>query len=56
MLEAMSKGIDVTVVGVENRDQAEMILSTNPNVSLQGYYYYRPLEREALIDALRNQK
>ena len=56
LLEAMSKGIDVTVVGVENRDQAEMILSANPNVSLQGYYYYRPLEREALIDALRNQK
>lgn len=51
--EAKAKGIEATVVGVENIDQHNLLHQINPKLNLQGYYFYRPLERDALIDALR---
>ncbi len=54
--EAKAKGISATVVGVENIDQYNLLHQINPKLNLQGYYFYRPLERDALIDALRSNR
>ena len=43
-----------SIVGVENIDQYLLIKQVDENVSLQGYYFYRPLEKQALIEAVRS--
>ena len=42
-----------SVVGVENLDQYLLIKECDDTVLLQGFYFYRPLEKQALIEALR---
>ena len=42
-----------SVVGVENIDQYLLIKQVDETVSQQGFYLYRPLEKQALIEALR---
>lgn len=46
-------GMKASVVGVENIDQYLLIKQVDESVSQQGFYLYRPLEKQALIEALR---
>ena len=46
-------GMKASVVGVENIDQYLLIKQVDETVSQQGFYLYRPLEKQALIEALR---
>ena len=46
-------GMKASVVGVENIDQYLLIKQVDEAVSQQGFYLYRPLEKQALIEALR---
>ena len=54
--EAKAKGIDAAIVGVENLDQYELLMKINPELEMQGYYFYKPLEKAALLDAMRLNK
>ena len=54
--EAKAKGIHATVVGVENVDQYQLLMGIDSKINLQGYFFYRPLERDALVEALRNNR
>ena len=49
-----SLGMKSSIVGVENIDQYLLIKQVDENVSLQGYYFYRPLEKQALVEAVRS--
>ena len=42
-----------SIVGVENIDQYLLIKEADADVLLQGFYFFRPLEKQALIEALR---
>ena len=42
-----------SIVGVENIDQYLLIKEVEQDVLLQGFYFFRPLEKQALIEALR---
>ena len=46
-------GMKASVVGVENIDQYLLIKQVDESVLQQGFYHYRPLEKQALVDALR---
>ena len=46
-------GMKASVVGVENIDQYLLIKQVDETVSQQGFYHFRPLEKQALIEALR---
>jgi EAL domain-containing protein (putative c-di-GMP-specific phosphodiesterase class I) len=46
-------GLKASVVGVENIDQYLLIKQVDETVSQQGFYHFRPLEKQALIEALR---
>ena len=46
-------GMKASVVGVENIDQYLLIKQVDESALQQGFYHYRPLEKQALIDALR---
>ena len=52
--EAIEKGIETSVVGVENIDQYNLLLQINPKIDMQGFYFYAPLEKAALIDTVRS--
>ena len=51
--EAMDKGIDTSVVGVENLDQYNLLVKINPKIDMQGFYFYAPLEKAVLVDTVR---
>lgn len=42
-----------SIVGVENIDQFLLIKEVGVDVLLQGFYFFRPLEKQALIETLR---
>ena len=46
-------GLKASVVGVENIDQYLLLKDIDDTALIQGYYLYRPLERMALIEAIR---
>ena len=46
-------GLKASVVGVENIDQYLLLKEIDDTVLLQGFYFYRPLEKQALIEAVR---
>ena len=48
-----SLGLKASVVGVENIDQYILLKEIDDTVLLQGFYLHRPLERQALIEAIR---
>ena len=48
-----SLGMKASVVGVENIDQYLLIKQIDDTVLLQGFYFFRPLEKQALIEAIR---
>ena len=47
-------GMKASVVGVENIDQYLLIKQIDDTVLLQGFYFFRPLEKQALIEAIRS--
>ena len=49
-----SLGLKASVVGVENIDQYLLLKEIDESVLMQGYYLHRPLEKQALIEALRS--
>lgn len=50
---ALSKNVRVSVVGVENSDQYILLRDINKNILLQGYHFYKPLDKTTFIEALR---
>ena len=44
----------VSLVGVENSNQYVIIRDIDKECGLQGYHFYRPLDRTSFIDALRD--
>ncbi len=51
--ESKEADIRVGLIGVENMEQYKIIKEINPECYLQGYAFYKPLEKQALIDAIR---
>ncbi|MBO6261158.1 MAG: EAL domain-containing protein, partial [Bacilli bacterium] len=54
-LLALIKRLDLkaSIVGVENIDQYLLIKDADNTALLQGFYFYRPLEKQALIETVR---
>ena len=46
-------GLKASVVGVENIDHYLLLKEIDDTVLMQGYYLHRPLEKQALIEAVR---
>jgi EAL domain-containing protein (putative c-di-GMP-specific phosphodiesterase class I) len=40
-------------VGVENIDQYMLLKEIDEDILMQGFYFHRPLERQAFIEAVR---
>ena len=55
-LLALIKRLDLkaSIVGVENIDQYMLIKECDNTALLQGFYFHRPLEKQALIEAVRS--
>lgn len=51
---AKQSDINVTLVGVENSAQYILLRDLNKNCALQGFHFFKPLEKNAFIDALRD--
>ena len=51
--EARSFNMRTSIVGVENIDQYQLLKEIDDTALLQGFYFYRPLEKQGLIDAIR---
>ena len=46
-------GMKASIVGVENVDQYLLLREIDDNALMQGFYFFRPLEKQALIEAIR---
>ena len=46
-------GLKASAVGVENIDQYLLLKEIDDSALLQGFYFYRPLDKQALIEAVR---
>jgi len=46
-------GMKASVVGVENIDQYLLLKEIDDSLLMQGFYFHRPLEKQALIEAIR---
>ena len=53
LLSIKNLGMKASVVGVENVDQYQLLKDINDDALMQGYYFFRPLEKQALIEAVR---
>ena len=49
-------GLKASLVVVENIDQYLLIKEIDDTCLLQGFYFHRPLEKQALVDAIRGNK
>ena len=49
---AKDLGMKVSVVGVENDAQYRALMNLDPTMLMQGYYFYKPLSRSDLINAI----
>ena len=47
-------GMKASIVGVENIDQYNLIKACDDTALLQGFYFYRPLEKQSMIEVLRS--
>ena len=47
-------GLKASVVGVENIDQYLLLKEIDDSALMQGYYLHRPLDKQALIEAIRS--
>ena len=54
MKRAKALGMQTSVVGLENNAQYEIVRDLDDKAFVQGYYFYKPLDKNALINALRN--
>ncbi|MBO4682852.1 MAG: EAL domain-containing protein, partial [Bacilli bacterium] len=54
--EAESNNIKASLVGVENADQFILIRDISKNTYVQGYHFYRPLDKVKFIEELRKNK
>ncbi|MBO5529692.1 MAG: EAL domain-containing protein [Bacilli bacterium] len=50
--QAKSLEMKVSVVGVENNAQYQALNNLDPTMLMQGYYFYKPLSRADLINAI----
>ena len=50
--EAHKVGINAAAVGVENETQYHALKNIDPEMVVQGYYFYKPLGRSELISAI----
>ena len=46
-------GLKASIVGVENVDQYNLLKGIDDTLIMQGFFFHRPLEKQALIDAIR---
>ena len=46
-------GLKASLVGVENIDQYQLLKEIDDTALLQGFYFHRPLDKQALIEAVR---
>ncbi len=53
---ALSRGVKVALVGVENSDQYALLRDISKDIALQGYHFYKPLDKSTFIEALRQNK
>lgn len=53
MLTAKQYGIKATVVGVENSDQFTLIREIDENCFMQGYHFYKPLDKNGFVSSLQ---
>ncbi len=53
MEEAKARSMKITLVGIENVDQYHIVRAVDPNCMVQGYHFYRPLDKQGLIQAIR---
>ena len=53
LTEIKENNMRASIVGVENIDQYLLLKEIDNDALLQGFYFYRPLEKQALIDAVR---
>ena len=51
--EAKLANVRVGLIGVENMEQYKIIHEINPDSYLQGYAFFKPLERQAMVEALK---
>ncbi len=51
--ESKEANIRVGLIGVENMEQYKIIKEINPECYLQGYAFYKPLDKQALVEAIR---
>ena len=51
--DAEDNGIKASLVGVENADQFILIKDMSKNTYVQGYHFYRPLDKVKFIEELR---
>jgi len=49
---AIKLDLKVTLVGVENKEQYGLLKEDKNNFGFQGYYFYKPLDAEELINSL----
>jgi len=49
-----SLGMKASTVGVENIDQYLLLKEIDEDILMQGFYFHRPLEKQALIEAVRS--
>lgn len=54
--DAEAQGVKASLVGVENADQFIIIRDTSKNTYVQGYHFYRPLDKAKFIEELRKNK
>ena len=48
-----TENIHASLIGVENMEQFNMISEMNKDTYVQGYAFFKPLEKDAFVDALR---
>ena len=53
---AESNGVKASLVGVENADQFILIRDISKNTFVQGYHFFRPLDKSKFIEELRKNK
>ena len=53
---ALERNVKVALVGVENSDQYALLRDISKDIALQGYHFYKPLDKNSFIEALRQNK
>ena len=53
LTEVKNHNMRASIVGVENIDQYLLLKEIDDTALLQGFYFYRPLEKQGLVDAIR---